>query len=160
MTREEKMQFAWSVLVCYYDDTGTCYRKLLSKGRPIPLCTKNDIRACTRELSTTDFDIFTQFYNHGDSICFYRESKEWQDRTDRSVRNLEHAATETTTLLSKLCFFLINRSQSIAKENELLKLQDQNLLMHQETLNQGKCVLNTITETREHISNLNVIELN
>ena len=157
MTREEKMQFAWNVLICYYDDTGTCNRNVLWKGRTIPSCNKNEIRACTRELSTTDFDIFTQFYNHGDSLCYYRESKEWQDRTDRSVPNLENAAEETTSLLSWMCLNMIFRSQSIAKENELLKLQDRNLAMHQETLNQGKHVLTTITETKEHISNLNVI---
>ena len=156
MTREEKMQFAWNVLICYYDDTGTCNRNVLWKGRTIPSCNKNEIRACTRELST-DFDIYTQFYNHGDSLCYYRESKEWQDRTDRSVRNLENAAEETTSLLSWMCLNMIFRSQSIAKENELLKLQDRNLAMHQETLNQGKHVLTTITETKEHISNLNVI---
>lgn len=54
-------------------------------------------------------------------------------------------------------YTIIFRSQSIAKENELLKLQDVNLAMHQETLNQGKQVLSTVTETRQHMSELNVL---
>ena len=38
-----------------------------------------------------------------------------------------------------------------------MKLQDVNLAMHQETLNQGKQVLSTVTETRQHMSELNVL---
>ena len=39
----------------------------------------------------------------------------------------------------------------------MLKLQDVNLGMHKETLNQGKQVLSTVTETRQHMSELNVL---
>ena len=94
------MWFAWRIMECYFDDTGSGISRRSVIGRSIPDCKEaTNIRSCTRDLSTSDFDIFTQFYNHGDSICFFRESKEWQERTDRSIRNLEDAAETTTELL-------------------------------------------------------------
>ena len=89
MSRDEKLHFSWNVLLCYYEDT----------GRRLPQCIDSSIRQCTRQLSSFDFDIFTQLYNHGDSFCFYRESKEWQEKTDMSIRHLEDAANETIHLL-------------------------------------------------------------
>ena len=71
MTREEKLLFSWSVFHCYYEDT----------GRHLPDCGGDTVRACIKDLSSSEFNIYTQFYNHADSMCFYRESKEWQERT-------------------------------------------------------------------------------
>ena len=82
-----------NILVCYYEDT----------GRIIPKCSSPSIRVCTSNLSTHDFDIYTQFYNHGDSFCFYRESKEWQSQTDASIHHLEESTQQT---IQKLYFLL------------------------------------------------------
>lgn len=57
------------------------------------------MRACTRSLPSSDFDIFTQFYNHADSMCFYRESVEWRRQTDRSIQGLENATEHAADLL-------------------------------------------------------------
>ena len=89
MTRDEKMLFSWRVFLCYYEDT----------RRSIPKCDSSNIRECTSQLSPNDFDIFTQFFNHGDSMCYYRESREWQERVDQSVRRLEDATEQTVSLL-------------------------------------------------------------
>ena len=89
MTREEKLSFSWSVFYCYYEDT----------GRHLPDCDGDIVRSCIKDLSSSEFNIYTQFYNHADSICFYRESKEWQDRTDRSIQYLEKAAEQTNLML-------------------------------------------------------------
>ena len=100
MTREDKMWFSWRIMECYFIDTGGNESHRSHVGRPMPACSEmGDIRSCTKDLSTSNFDIFTQFYNHGDSICFYRESKEWQERTDRSIQKLEDAAETTAELL-------------------------------------------------------------
>lgn len=89
MTKEEKLVFSWNVFLCYYEDT----------RRTLPSCSSSDVRACTQKLSPSDFDIFTQFFHHGDSMCYYRESREWQERVDRSVHKLEKAATQTVAML-------------------------------------------------------------
>lgn len=89
METEEKLQFSWNVLLCYYEDT----------GRPLPQCSSPLIRECTRQLSTFDFDIFTQLYHHGDSFCFYRESKEWRAKTEASIHKLEDTTSQTIEML-------------------------------------------------------------
>ena len=61
MTREEKLLFSWSVFHCYYEDT----------GRHLPDCGGDTVRACIKDLSSSEFNIYTQFYNHADSMCFY-----------------------------------------------------------------------------------------
>ena len=108
MNQEAKMQFAWNILVCYYEDT----------GRIIPKCSSPSIRVCTSNLSTHDFDIYTQFYNHCDSFCFYRESKEWQSQTDASIHHLEESTQQT---IQKLYFyyniFKIEMNQLIKNKN-------------------------------------------
>ena len=95
MTRDEKLIFSWRVLHCYYQDA----------GRILPECQSDSIRACLQTLPSSDFNIYTQFYNHADSMCFYRESKEWQERTDRSIQHLEMAAEKASQLLSGSHFF-------------------------------------------------------
>ena len=75
--------------MCYYEDT----------RRSVPKCDSSDVRECTSQLSPNDFDIFTQFFNHGDSMCYYRESREGQERVDQSVRQLEDATEQTVSLL-------------------------------------------------------------
>ena len=89
MTRDEKLLFSWRVLQCYYQDA----------GRILPECQSDSIRVCIQTLPSSDFNIYTQFYNHADSMCFYRESKEWQERTDRSIQHLEMAAEKASQLL-------------------------------------------------------------
>lgn len=89
MTRDEKLLFSWRVLQCYYHDA----------GRILPECQSDSIRVCIQTLPSSDFNIYTQFYNHADSMCFYRESKEWQERTDRSIQHLEMAAEKASQLL-------------------------------------------------------------
>lgn len=102
MEGEEKLQFSWNVLLCYYEDT----------GRRIPQCSSASIRECTRQLTSYDFDIFTQFYNHGDNFCFYRESKEWQAKTELSIHRLEDTTQETIQLLYKYsCIPIIEMTQ-------------------------------------------------
>ena len=96
MEGEEKLQFSWNVLLCYYEDT----------GRQVPQCLSSSIRECTRQLSSYDFDIFTQFFNHGDNFCFYRESKEWQAKTELSIHRLEDTTQETIQLLYNHLFTL------------------------------------------------------
>lgn len=48
---------------------------------------------CLQRLSDFAFQIYTQFYNHIDSVCFYLQSHLWQTQTERSVNSLVDAAT-------------------------------------------------------------------
>ena len=73
--------------------------RFVKLGRAIPSCDTEHMRACTRSLPSSDFDIFTQFYNHADSMCFYRESAEWRRQTDRSIQGLENATEHAADLL-------------------------------------------------------------
>lgn len=99
MSGDEKLTFSWNVLVCYFEDT----------GRRIPQCAYSTIRECTSHLSSFDFDVFTQMYNHGDSFCFYRESKEWQRKTDQSINHLEDVTDETINRLYYILYLIIQR---------------------------------------------------
>ena len=47
------------------------------------------IAACTREMTESAFDVYTQFFNHIEDACFYLQSQLWQEKTER-VNNTMH----------------------------------------------------------------------
>ena len=59
------MRFVWDVMNCYLDDTR-------SKRY---LCKAKKIKTCTSMLPDSILQIYTQFMNHADDICFYQEFK-------------------------------------------------------------------------------------
>lgn len=57
------MRFAWDVMNCFLDDA----------GRKRYICKAKMIKTCTSKLPDSVLQIYTQFVNHADSICFYQE---------------------------------------------------------------------------------------
>lgn len=41
------------------------------------------IASCTSEMTESAFDIYTQFFNHIEDVCFYLQSQLWQEKTER-----------------------------------------------------------------------------
>ena len=63
------MRFAWDVMNCFLDDA----------GRKQYICKAKKIRTCTSKLPDSVLQIYTQFINHADSICFYQEFQVWKN---------------------------------------------------------------------------------
>ena len=64
MNKEQKMRFVWDVMNCYLQDTKS--KKYICKTA---------IRTCTSALPDPILQIYIQFLNHADVICFIHESK-------------------------------------------------------------------------------------
>ena len=64
MNKEQKMRYVWNVMNCYLQDT---------KNKKY-IC-NTAIKTCTSVLPTSIYQIYIQFLNHADFICFIHESK-------------------------------------------------------------------------------------
>ena len=49
------------------------------------------IASCTREMTESAFDVYTQFFNHIEDVCFYLQSQLWQEKTERVSTRLTYA---------------------------------------------------------------------
>lgn len=57
-----------------------------SAERPTYECSDEmSIAKCTREMSESAFDVYTQFFNHIEDACFYLQSQLWQEKTDQVI---------------------------------------------------------------------------
>jgi len=78
----------------------------LSAGRRSYQCTDNmSIRECTKDMSESAFDVYTQFYNHIEDACFYLQSQVWQEKTEKLIGDLsdtsQHAVEKITESLER-----------------------------------------------------------
>lgn len=56
----------------------------LSAERRTYKCTDEmSIASCTSEMTESAFDVYTQFFNHIEDVCFYLQSQLWQEKTER-----------------------------------------------------------------------------
>ena len=73
----------------------------LSAGRRSYECTEDmSISECTEEMSESAFDVYTQFYNHIEDVCFYLQSQLWQEKTEQLIGDLSdtsHLAVQKMT---------------------------------------------------------------
>ena len=121
MDKEQKMRFVWDVMNCYLDDTRS--KKYLCKAKKI--------KTCTSMLPDSILQIYTQFMNHADDICFYQEFKIWQQKMELSTNDL---LSNSRAMGSKIDSSLANQQtllssqESLTRQQELSKLQGQKVL--------------------------------
>ena len=69
-------------------------------------CTSDmSVQACTQPMASASglaFQVYTQFYTHTESICFYLQSQAFQDSTELAVNALHAGARDTADRLQTL----------------------------------------------------------
>lgn len=93
--KESRLRFAWDVMNCFLDDA----------GRKKFICKAKKIKTCTSLLPDSALQIYTQFVNHADSICFYQEflvcfwvevnKKMWQKKMELTTTTLVSSVEQT-----------------------------------------------------------------
>ena len=74
---------------------------LRTSGRAEIACTaSDDTRACLAGADAHAFHTYTEFFTHSDSLCFFLHSRQWRQRTQRTVDAL---ASTSSDVVSALC---------------------------------------------------------
>ncbi|XP_065896465.1 uncharacterized protein [Dysidea avara] len=106
----------------------------LSAGRRSYECTEEmSISECTKDMSESAFDVYTQFYNHIEDACFYLQSQLWQEKTEKLIGDLsdtsQHAVEKITESLERHKILEKGQERSLSNQDQLIKgsqqLQDQ-----------------------------------
>eukprot|EP01055_Gregarina_sp_Pseudo9_P005370 Gregarina_sp_Pseudo_9__5369@NODE_649_length_2425_cov_15_863789_g612_i0_p1_GENE_NODE_649_length_2425_cov_15_863789_g612_i0NODE_649_length_2425_cov_15_863789_g612_i0_p1_ORF_typecomplete_len506_score69_76DUF148/PF02520_17/9e03DUF148/PF02520_17/0_07DUF148/PF02520_17/1_2e03_NODE_649_length_2425_cov_15_863789_g612_i02321749 len=82
------------------------------------------VAQCIEGLPDLHFQIYIEFLNHVEAICFHIHAKLWQDRTDLAVRNL----LKTTDNVNKE-MLLASKQQERLMSNQELTINQQQLII-------------------------------
>lgn len=81
---------------------------------------------CLGGLSESAFEVYIQFFNHIDNICFYMQSTLWQEKTEETVNRLVSISGD-----------VVNKLNEANRQNALLVQQQRVALEHQKQLLTG-----------------------
>ena len=91
-------------------------------------CSENEsIEECTREMakSVLAFNTYTEFYTHTSDICFYLQSKVWQQKTEDTINKLSSTsnmvANQLEASLTNQKNILEGQESSLSNQGEILK---------------------------------------
>uniref|UniRef100_H3AND1 Uncharacterized protein n=1 Tax=Latimeria chalumnae TaxID=7897 RepID=H3AND1_LATCH len=102
---------------------------LLRSGKTFPLCTEtSSIRACTQNMDDVAFNVYTEFFTHAHSICYFLQSEIWQQRTEGTV----HRLTESSENVVKQLEVTNQMAQ------EMIEAQNATLRSQEEILRNGE----------------------
>ena len=118
LTDVEQSRLAIAFANCHFEKSGL---------RKYP-CSENDsIEECTRDMakSVLAFNTYTEFYTHTSDICFYLQSKVWQQKTEDTINKLSSTsnmvANQLEVSLTNQQQVLEGQESSLSNQGEILK---------------------------------------
>ena len=118
LTDVEQSRLAIAFANCHFEKSGL-------KTYP---CNENDsIEECTRDMtkSVLAFNTYTEFYTHTSDICFYLQSKVWQQKTEDTINKLSSTsnmvADQLEASLANQEQVLKGQKSSLSNQGEILK---------------------------------------
>ena len=109
----EQSRLAIAFANCHFEKSGL-------KKYP---CGENDsIEECTKDMteSVLAFNTYTEFYTHTSDICFYLQSKIWQQKTEDTISKL---SSTSNVVADQLQASLINQKQVLEGQKSSLSNQ-------------------------------------
>ena len=118
LTDTEQSRLAIAFANCHFEKSGL---KTYS-------CSENDsIEECTRDMANSilAFNTYTEFYTHTSDICFYLQSKVWQQKTEDTINKLSSTsnivANQLESSLANQKNILEGQESSLSNQGEILK---------------------------------------
>jgi len=111
---------------------------LRKTGRPMESCDDISQQECTRQMSSEVFNIYTEFFTHTQSICFYLQATEWQVTTEETIDRLTDSSVNVVQRLES--------AEDIQKE--LLHKQNDSMRIQQQLVERGTQLRQTLDESK------------
>ena len=131
LTNTKQMRLALSFANCHLE----------SAGRQVYPCpATRDIKECINKdrMEDTAFDIYTQFYTHSNNLCYYLQSRIWQQQTESTINRLSTTSQETVNKLE----------QSLDYHREMETRQQQSLKNQEAIIKQDGKIAQSLAHTR------------
>ena len=118
LTDVEQSRLAISFANCHFEKSGL---------RTYPCVENHSIEQCTRDMaqSVLAFNTYTEFYTHTADICFYLQSKVWQQKTQETINKLSSTsnmvANQLEDSLTNQRKVLQGQKSSLTNQGEILK---------------------------------------
>lgn len=118
LTDIEQSRLAIAFANCHFKKSGL---------KTYPCADNDSIEACTKDMaqSVLAFNTYTEFYTHTSDICFYLQSKVWQQKTEDTVNKLSSTSNKVAEQLEASLInqqkVLEGQKSSISNQGEILK---------------------------------------
>ena len=113
-----------------------------SNRETYPCPPESDVGDCTSpsKMDSSAFNVYTEFFTHSNSICFYLQSALWQEKTEKTVDKLSDTSKAAVEKLEKSLEY---HKELELKQDKSLKNQDSMLSYHHQL---SESVQNTKTD--------------
>lgn len=118
LTDIEQSRLAIAFANCHFKKSGL---------KTYPCADNDSIKACTKDMaqSVLAFNTYTEFYTHTSDICFYLQSKVWQQKTEDTVNKLSSTSNKVAEQLEASLInqqkVLEGQKSSLSNQGEILK---------------------------------------
>lgn len=132
LTDIEQSRLAVAFSNCHFEKSGLM---------TYPCSEEDSIEECTVEMakSVLAFNTYTEFYTHTYDICFYLQSKVWQQKTQNTIRKLSSTSKEVASQLE----------DSLSNQRQVLKGQKSSLENQQEMLKNEVYLKNALKKSAD-----------
>ena len=131
LTDTRQMRLALSFANCHLESTGR---------QTYPCTTAMDVKDCINKdiMNDSDFQIYTQFYTHANNLCYYLQSRLWQQQTETTINRLSSTSQETVDKLE----------QSLDYHREMESKQQQSLQNQEAIMEQDNKIAQSLAHTK------------
>lgn len=120
---------------------------LLKAGRPTEKCASSEASSvCTRRMQPEAFQAYTEFFTHTQNICFYLQSKLWQEQTENIINRL----TDNSVVVSQ------QLENATELQSELLRKQNASLNNQIVLIHHGEELQKTLEESKNDVRSMMV----
>ena len=135
LTEENQSRLALAFSNCHWERSGR-------ETYPCPADASFRECTCKERMGDSAFVVYTQFFTHTSSMCYYIRSQLWQDKTETTVNRLSETSVE---VVSKL-------DEALDYHRLLDHKQDQSLNNQQIILDQDRRIAESLDRTSAKMS--------
>ncbi|XP_060125114.1 uncharacterized protein LOC118075349 [Zootoca vivipara] len=115
---------------------------LQRSGRKFPPCEpSSSIRDCTQDMDPVAFGVYTEFFTHAQSICYFLHNEAWQRRAQDTVHRLTSSSETVARQLES--------THQLA--GEIARAQDATLRSQEQILHDGELLHQTLRDSSQGV---------
>ncbi|XP_042307512.1 uncharacterized protein LOC121922319 isoform X2 [Sceloporus undulatus] len=115
---------------------------LQRSGRGFPPCKPHSsIRDCTQHMDSVAFGVYTEFFTHAHSICYFLHNEAWQQRAQDTVHRLTSSSESVARQLES--------TNQLAEE--IVRAQDATLRSQEQILQDGELLRQVLHDSSQGI---------
>ncbi|XP_039601729.1 uncharacterized protein LOC120524001 [Polypterus senegalus] len=121
---------------------GFTHCHLQRSGRSFPACSEEDsIQVCTQHMDSVAFGVYTEFFTHTHSICYFLQNEIWQQQAENTIdRLMQNSANVAKNL---------EATNSMAER--IVEAQNTALKSQEEILKNGNILKQTLQDSTQGV---------